>query len=140
MLGVPGNNKTGPFLPWILPLFRAAEPAELQKRKTEFIEKVKAMIQDAFGEHVEDMLEVQGLATAPEKQGREYATALMKIVTDMADAQGRETFVITADAYGFYETLGFKVVRQELLGVDNPKWQGAPVTLYIMLRKQFGLK
>ena len=40
--------------------------------------------------------------------------------------------MITTDAYKFYELIGFKVVAKKVVGVDNPAWGGAPVTIHIV--------
>ncbi|KAI0352851.1 hypothetical protein OH77DRAFT_1512994 [Trametes cingulata] len=132
--GAPGDG--GPprlhrFLTWLGEL---SDPPELTKRKKEFMAKVVAMVSNAFGEKVADMYEVQALATAPEAQGRGYATALVNTVTDRGDAEGRDVWLITADAYAFYEWLGFSTIRSELVGVDNPTWDGAPITIRLMHR------
>lgn len=37
----------------------------------------------AFGDNLEDMIEIHGLSTAPEKQGLGYASALMSVVGEM---------------------------------------------------------
>ncbi|KAI0335570.1 hypothetical protein GY45DRAFT_1316924 [Cubamyces sp. BRFM 1775] len=107
---------------------------ELAKRKKEVEGKIGAMVEDAFGEKVKDMYEVQALATAPEAQGRGYGSALVTAVTDMGDADGHDVWLITSDAYGFYETLGFSVIRLDFVGADNPKWKGKPVGVRIMYR------
>ena len=106
------------------------------------------MVKDAFGEKVKDMYEVQALATAPEAQGRGYGSALVRTVTDMVgeqsasqltllsmfqgDADGHDVWLITSDAYGFYETLGFSVIGYTAVGTDNPKWKGKPVGVRIV--------
>ena len=40
------------------------------------------MVKDVFGERVEEMYEIQVLATAPEAQGQGYGSALVTAVTD----------------------------------------------------------
>lgn len=49
-----------------------------------------------------------------------------------ADAQGRSTFVVTSDAYRFYEAVGYKLVGERWLGVDNPRWKGEPVPVRVV--------
>lgn len=44
---------------------------------------ITALIKLVLGPEVDEMLEIQGLATAPSKQGRGYATALVKVINDM---------------------------------------------------------
>ncbi|KAI0335569.1 hypothetical protein GY45DRAFT_1316922 [Cubamyces sp. BRFM 1775] len=85
------------------------------------------MAKDAFGEKVEDMYEVQILATAPEAQGQGYGSALVTAITDKGDADGHDVWLLTSDAYQFYESLGFSIVRSDVVGADNPRWKGGPV-------------
>ncbi|KAI0375743.1 hypothetical protein BV20DRAFT_932980, partial [Pilatotrama ljubarskyi] len=101
-------------------------------RKTEFRGLVRSLSQDAFGEHLKDMYDLQMLATAPEAQGQGYGSALVTGVTDMADAEGRDVWVISGDAYKFYERLGFVVVRKAVLGGDNPDWHEEPIPVYVV--------
>lgn len=39
---------------------------------------------------------------------------------------------MTTDAYRFYEFVGFKLVGERQIAVDNPAWDGAPVTIRIV--------
>ncbi|RPD62163.1 hypothetical protein L226DRAFT_80472 [Lentinus tigrinus ALCF2SS1-7] len=133
--GVPGNNDTGPISKIINPILNSADPPELHKRKLEFRTRITALIRLVLGPGINEMLEIQVLATSPSKQGRGYGTALVNIVNDMADAQGRKTFVITGDAQGFYETVGYRLVGEDWLGIDNPSWDGPPVPIRVMLRE-----
>ncbi|KAI0706902.1 hypothetical protein C8T65DRAFT_220779 [Cerioporus squamosus] len=132
LFGVPGNNEPGPITKTISPILRRGDPPELQKRKMEFRIIVATLVKLALGPEIDEMLEIQGLATAPSKQGRGYATALVKTVHDMADAQGRKTYVITGDAQGFYETVGYRLVAEDWLGIDNPLWDGPAVPIRIV--------
>ncbi|KAI0375744.1 hypothetical protein BV20DRAFT_1040341 [Pilatotrama ljubarskyi] len=130
--GGPGDGKPPRlhrFLTWVLDQF---DTPELVKRKTEFMGKVVAMVTDALGEKVADMYEIQAIATAPEAQERGYGTALVTTVTDMGDAQGRDVWLITTDAYPFYESLGFSTIRSDLVGADNSAWDGAPITIRLV--------
>ena len=54
-----------------------------------------------------------------------------------ADAQGRATYLLTTDAYRFYETVGYKLVGEDWLGIDNPKWTGAPVPIRVVSTNLF---
>ena len=47
---------------------------------------VKAMCESAFGERIEDMIEISSLVTTPAKQGHGYGTALVKIVHDLVSS------------------------------------------------------
>ncbi|KAI0706865.1 hypothetical protein C8T65DRAFT_651150 [Cerioporus squamosus] len=133
--GVPGDNKMRAPFSWILSLVNALANREVRKRKNEYITKAKALIDTAIGEKAsEDLFEVQGLGTVPEKQGRGYATALISVVHDMADAQGRATFVLTGDAWKFYESVGYKLIGEDWFGNDNPKYHGSPGPIRLMMR------
>ncbi|RPD54390.1 hypothetical protein L226DRAFT_617849 [Lentinus tigrinus ALCF2SS1-7] len=133
--GVPGDNEYRPPFTWILFLTVKAGGREMRKRKHEFITKAMALIKTAIGDKVEDCFEVQGLGTVPEKQGHGYATALISIVHEMADAQGRATYVITGDAWKYYESVGYKLIGEDWFGADNPNWHGPPGPIRLMLRE-----
>ncbi|KAI0832520.1 hypothetical protein BC628DRAFT_1310214 [Trametes gibbosa] len=113
-------------------LRKLTDTRELVKRTREFADTTKALVVDAFGSTVADMYEIQGLGTAPEVQGRGYASALVTAVTDLADADGHDVWVVTTDAYTFYERLGFSVVRSATVGDANPAWEGAPIVVRIV--------
>lgn len=53
------------------------------QRRNEIVEKVSELVKAAFGDSPEDMIEIHGLSTAPEKQGLGYASALMSVVGEM---------------------------------------------------------
>ena len=53
------------------------------QRKQEALNLVAGMLKSLLGDTIDDMFEIQALATLPSKQGRGYATALMKVVHDM---------------------------------------------------------
>ncbi|KAL1944251.1 hypothetical protein VTO73DRAFT_3436 [Trametes versicolor] len=132
--GLPGNTKTGRIYAWLAYFVRLSDPPEVKKRWKECFEKIEALTQSAFGDKVEVMYELQSLATAPEAQGKGFASALVTTVTDMGDADGHDVWVLTTSAYKFYETLGFSIVGEETIGASNPKWDREPVTLRVMLR------
>ncbi|KAI0335566.1 hypothetical protein GY45DRAFT_810276 [Cubamyces sp. BRFM 1775] len=132
-LGFP-ENREGPFLPIVAPLLKAFDTEELKKRKKEWVDATNTLLRETLGDAVKNMIEVQGLATAPEKQGRGYATALMRFVNAIADAQGRSVYLFTTDAYSFYEIVGYTVLQEAVIGIDNPKWKGDPIHIRIMYR------
>ncbi|KAH9855382.1 hypothetical protein C2E23DRAFT_620178 [Lenzites betulinus] len=126
--------------PWVL--FRLPvlflnwfRPAEVVKRMDEYAVAIRAQMKDALGAGIGEMFEIQILATAPEAQGHGYGTALVRAVTAKADAAGRDTFVLTSGARGFYEREGFALEGTAVLGVMNPTWSGAPVHMNIMRRR-----
>ncbi|KAJ8483307.1 hypothetical protein ONZ51_g4774 [Trametes cubensis] len=133
--GTPGECKAlNPWRTFLASLVDKLDTRELAKRKKEADSKIEAMLKDAFGEKVKEMYEVRTLATAPEAQGRGYGSALVNIVTEMGDADGHDVWLITSDAYRFYETLGFSAIRSSFVGGDNPKWKGKPIGIRIMYR------
>ncbi|KAI0832525.1 hypothetical protein BC628DRAFT_1309639, partial [Trametes gibbosa] len=127
--------RRGPVGTVVGPILRAAWTKEFAKRQKEFSDIVDELLEAAFGDARKDLIEVFGLATAPEKQGQGYATALMHIVNDMSDVQGRGVYLVTTDAYRFFEPLGYSIVQEGFIGVDNPKWSGPPVAIRIVNEK-----
>ncbi|KAI0677443.1 hypothetical protein C8Q78DRAFT_1074140 [Trametes maxima] len=123
----------------LTPVLDRLEPKELSERKAEFREKVEELLLSAFGDDIRNMLEIRGLATAPEKQGRGYGTALMRLVDEMSDAQDRAVYAVTTDAHKFYESIGYTMLREGFIGDDNPKWNGPPVGIRVMYRAPKGL-
>ncbi|KAI0674507.1 hypothetical protein C8Q78DRAFT_599617 [Trametes maxima] len=107
---------------------------EAIKRRGEVFETIGEMVKSTLGENAKEMYEVQGLATAPELQGRGYGRALVKAVITIAEKDGRDVWVITSDARPFYETLGFGVLQTAHVGSDNPVWKRDPVSVYLMQR------
>ncbi|CDO68708.1 hypothetical protein BN946_scf184652.g35 [Trametes cinnabarina] len=130
----PGNDQNSG---WYNAFFRAWEvfnTRELTKRKAETRELTGSIVQQAFGEKVKDMYSIEILATAPEAQGRGYASALVNAVVEMAAAEGRDVWLVSSDSWKFYERLGFVLVNQADLGADNPEWHEEPVTLHILYK------
>ncbi|KAI0335567.1 hypothetical protein GY45DRAFT_810945 [Cubamyces sp. BRFM 1775] len=132
--GFPGGKK-GPFRSIVAPFLGAFVSEELAKRRKEWAEVTKAMLQCTLGDTAKDMIEVQGLVTAPKKQGRGYGTVLMRFVNALADAQNRGVYIFTTDAYGFYQSVGYSILQEAVVGADNPKWNGDPVHIKLMYRK-----
>ncbi|KAI0700763.1 hypothetical protein BC835DRAFT_364085 [Cytidiella melzeri] len=73
-----------------LPLFTVAQANMLteqqRQRQTAFAALFRQAVTEFLGDRVKDMFEVGGLATRPSKQGRGYGSALVKGVSDLADA------------------------------------------------------
>ncbi|KAI0360466.1 hypothetical protein OH77DRAFT_686931 [Trametes cingulata] len=134
VFGAPNNHKTHWLVRLLSSILDAFRPTALVKRRNEFSSVIKPMVQDAFGATVDEMYEIEGLATDPEAQGRGYAKLLVKTVTDMADREGRDTWVVTTDARSFYEAVGFSVERTGVVGADDPTWRNPPISVYIMRR------
>ncbi|KAI0335564.1 hypothetical protein GY45DRAFT_1316911 [Cubamyces sp. BRFM 1775] len=128
------KRRKGLISPYITPFLARFDSDELKRRKREFGSKVGQMLKASFGDQMAGMLEIRGLATAPGKRRRGYATILMRLAHEMSDAQGRAVFAVTTDAHEFYEKLGYAVVREDSIGIDNPGWHGPPVRIYIMYR------
>ena len=53
------------------------------QRKREFLVAYMALVEEAIGDRAEDMLELASLETAPAKQGRGYASALVNALHEM---------------------------------------------------------
>ncbi|OBZ76512.1 hypothetical protein A0H81_03767 [Grifola frondosa] len=116
---------------YIVRCLRVFTTDEQRKRRQEFSMKVSALVRSALGDRVADMIEIHSLATSPAKQGRGYGSAL-------ADAEGRATWLITSDAYKFYESVGFSVAAACTLGEDNPTWNKPPIVIRVMVREAHG--
>ncbi|KAL1949064.1 hypothetical protein VTO73DRAFT_10870 [Trametes versicolor] len=133
-----GNpNETGRS-PWwarfFIPLFQGSKSPEYIKRKQEYNDALHPQVKEALGASVDEMYEIQALATAPSAQRCGYARQLVKTVTDMADAEGRDTWVVTSDGSAFYEAQGFDLLRVVTVGTDNPTYHGEPVKVHLMRR------
>ncbi|KAI0352852.1 hypothetical protein OH77DRAFT_740427 [Trametes cingulata] len=132
--GAPGNNEPSRIYKFLFSLLETFDSRELTRRKTEWRGLAKSLLQETFGERLKDMYDIQILATAPSMQGKGYGSALVTAVTDMADAEGCDICVLSSDAYHFYERLGFVVVREAVLGRDNPEWHGEPIAVHLLHR------
>ncbi|KAI0776012.1 hypothetical protein BD413DRAFT_610710 [Trametes elegans] len=111
----PGSERPSLWFRGLLYLVNIFDTVELDKRKREFREKAQAIALDAFG---------------PEKLAGSLITAL----TDKADAEGRDVWLITVEARSFYESLSFSEVRTCTIGDGNPQWDGEPIKLHLMHR------
>ncbi|KAH9934444.1 uncharacterized protein BXZ73DRAFT_76935 [Epithele typhae] len=111
---------------------------EARKRRKEVDSALEEIIKREFGDRVEDMYEVKGLAVTPEKQGRGYATALMRTVLDKSDTEGKDSWVVTGRSHTFYATLGYTIVGTGQTGGENPTWSHGPVD-WIVTREQRAL-
>ncbi|KAI9056587.1 hypothetical protein FKP32DRAFT_1479529 [Trametes sanguinea] len=110
----------------------------LIQRKSETRRKTAVVVQKAFGDKFKDMYNLEILATAPEARNRGYASALVNTVVGMAAAEGRDVWVVTANASEFYRRLGFVVMMKAILGEDNPTWHGEPIILHVMHKDNTG--
>ncbi|OSD04346.1 hypothetical protein PYCCODRAFT_1466307 [Trametes coccinea BRFM310] len=131
-IGLP--KQKGRLFMLFLPIIKRFYTEELAKRKAEYRQKVAAMLEAAFGDSVDELIEVQSLATAREKQGSGYGTALMHHANALADSQNRGVYMITSDAHKFYETVGYSIVQEATMGENNPAWDGEPVRIRLMYR------
>ena len=59
---------------------------ERAQRKREFVEMLWPMLDSALGARMQEMMEIQSLSTAPSKQGRGYASALVQVVNDLVSS------------------------------------------------------
>ena len=60
-----------------------ADGGACAQRKREFVEMLWPMLESALGARMQEMMEIQSLSTAPSKQGRGYASALVQVVNDL---------------------------------------------------------
>jgi len=120
----------------ILKYLRSLDSKEQKKRGKEVGEKSAAVVKEAFGDAVADMRVLEGFATAPEKQGRGYGTALAEYVCAISESEGRATWLLSSNVANtpFYEGLGFETVGEFTLGESNPTWKEDPVVIRIMVR------
>ena len=58
-------------------------PVVMQQRKKELVAAIVAVFNETIGDRAKDMFELAALATAPHKQGRGYATALVTTLNSM---------------------------------------------------------
>ncbi|KAH9943344.1 uncharacterized protein BXZ73DRAFT_97387 [Epithele typhae] len=107
----PGNNSA----PWwtkkgLAVLKRFAAP-EANERWGEFGLKMQEMLQESgLSEKVADMHEIQALWCDPSAQGKGYGTALARYVMALSDVDGHDVWLVTTDAWTFYDYLGFTKV------------------------------
>ncbi|OBZ76466.1 hypothetical protein A0H81_03748 [Grifola frondosa] len=52
-----------------------------------------------------------------------------------ANEQHRATWLITSDAYRFYETVGFSTIAEFEVGDGNPTWNKPPIVVRVMLKE-----
>lgn len=127
------------------------------QRSKEIWTKFEESLEQVLGDRRDEMAYIWGLATSPASQGRGYGTALVKTITDMVrdvneqsdsravllttfvhseqtDELGRSTFLFSSNINNtsFYNSCGFKVVGEILIGQDNPTWVRKPVVVCLV--------
>ncbi|TBU27718.1 hypothetical protein BD311DRAFT_778781 [Dichomitus squalens] len=120
---------------YLMGLLRKIQTKEFTKRQTEVRGAIGTLFRENLGDREAEPIDIVLLGTSPEKQGHGYGKALVKAVTDIGDAKGLAVTVVTTDAYKFYEAVGFKLVAETIVGVDNPSWDGAPIHVRLLLRE-----
>ncbi|EKM52805.1 uncharacterized protein PHACADRAFT_186867 [Phanerochaete carnosa HHB-10118-sp] len=113
---------------------------EQRKRFNEFMSKASSTAKEVLGDKISQMIEVDSLATAPERQGRGYASTLVRLATDLGDARGVQSWLLSSNTAnrGFFHELGFEIVATFYLGDDNPTWTEQPIPVDIMAREPKG--
>ncbi|KAI0065975.1 hypothetical protein BV25DRAFT_1821705 [Artomyces pyxidatus] len=113
---------------------RFKSPQQL-RRGTEWKDKLTAAIQAVIGDEANQYYYIDGLATHPDYQGHGFATTLLNAVLQLADDQGRPTWLGSSNIMntGFYESFGFVEAARITLG-DDPEWTSEPVIALLMVR------
>ncbi|KZT06783.1 uncharacterized protein LAESUDRAFT_137040 [Laetiporus sulphureus 93-53] len=105
-------------------------------RRQKVDQKVTVATEEAIGSRAKELFYVSGLSTRPGKQRRGYASALVKLVTSLADEQCRGVWLYTNKrTTGFYAQFGFTTIKSFAVGEDDPTWTEVPVVMCIMLRE-----
>ncbi|KAI0728646.1 hypothetical protein C8Q72DRAFT_917452 [Fomitopsis betulina] len=130
------NNIIARVIKTTLSAYTLTYTKEQLKRRKELRDKLVPAIEKALGSRVPELISLDGLSTAPERQGLGYAGSLVNQLAAMADTQSRGIWLLT-NLYttGFYAHFGFIVVGSFSLGDDNPTWEKGPVILCLMLRE-----
>ncbi|KAJ3539695.1 hypothetical protein NM688_g6329 [Phlebia brevispora] len=108
------------------------------KRFEEFLEKIRKAVRSSCGDRLQDMFYISGVATAPAKQRRGYASTLMRMACTMADERNSATWLVVGNVpanNAFYAAFGFVTVAQTLLGDEDPDWTEDPVPVDVMVRE-----
>ncbi|KZT06784.1 uncharacterized protein LAESUDRAFT_137217 [Laetiporus sulphureus 93-53] len=130
------NDAVQQVIQRFLRLLRITYTKQQLARHQEFREKFEPAVEEAIGKRANELFEINGLSTHPEKQGRGYASALVEHVTMLADKYSRGTWLLTNEyTTGFYARLGFATVKSIVLGEHDPTWTEGPVVVCIMLRE-----
>jgi len=118
-------------------LQKVSDTPQRTERRAELNTKIGAVMQAKIGEKAKDMLNVNVLFTSPEAQGRGYASALVRSITSIADAQQRSTWLASSNIAntGFYNSQGFQTVGYISLGEADRDWKEPPIIVNIMVRE-----
>ncbi|KAI0787037.1 hypothetical protein BC629DRAFT_488876 [Irpex lacteus] len=100
-----------------------------RKRRIIYERKTKELVEVTLGPRLNDMYNLSILATHPRKQRRGYASSLVREVLRLADAEGRDTWVLSSNTANnkFYASLGFATQTELVLGRDDATWSDLPV-------------
>lgn len=110
---------------------------EQRKREREFHRKMNPVIAEKIGHRKNSMIFVPLVFTAPESQGHGYASALLRKIGHIADLSDRACWLQSSNTANepFYNSHGFVTVGETLLGDDNPRWDGDPIPVQLMVRE-----
>ncbi|KAJ3536139.1 hypothetical protein NM688_g6878 [Phlebia brevispora] len=112
-------------------------PLVVLQRYKELEDKAGKTVEETIGARKDAILYLNILATAPKKQGLGYGSALVRVVTAKADEEKRASWLISSNIAntGFYQSLGFEIKGQIVLGDDNPTWREPAVVMLVMVRE-----
>ncbi|KAI5115698.1 hypothetical protein M0805_002562 [Coniferiporia weirii] len=109
---------------------------EQRRRLNEIQAKFEKCTEELLGADAREMRCVNALATAPASQRHGYGGALVSAITQLADAEGRSTYLFSSNLANteFYNSLGFFTLAEVVVGDDNPSWTRPPVRIPLMIR------
>ncbi|EJD01506.1 uncharacterized protein FOMMEDRAFT_147997 [Fomitiporia mediterranea MF3/22] len=151
----PVDRVLDSFVRIVTKMFNSIYP-EQAKRLKEFEKKASELTEVKLGPEAKKMFCVTLLATKPVQQGKkgfrigfaQYHIILCRamlpllmlytnIFSRKADIRGRSVYLFSSNLanVAYYESFGFVRTADVSLGDDNPKWNGPPVIVPLMVRE-----
>lgn len=118
-------------------VYRFTLTSQQKTRGRELTRKLNRALEEALRGREDDMVCLRILYTTPARQGRGYASALVREVTKIADEQRRSTQLLSSNIANteFYNSVGFVEKGRFTVGEDDPTWKEDPVTVSLMVRE-----